>query len=144
MPAVLASRARVEYKKPSRLNAVSLALLLVVCGLGYVGYSFLPLWRLRSAVKSELAQQLPDFWRANLRPDAVRIPETARIKRELAEKLRKVGVKDPKLEIKMVRSPKSVMIEARFNTTVHFPGLDKKKVIACAPQAETDAARIEW
>ncbi len=144
MPALPQPRARVEYQKPSRINAVSVGLLVFLGLLGYGAYSLWPVISLRAAVKGELAEALPRYWRANLRPDSVRIPETTRIKRALGEKLRAQGVQDPKLEIVLERAGKRVAIEARYTTRATFAGLAKTVVVPCSPRVETDAARVEW
>lgn len=144
MPALPAPRARVEYKKPSRLNAVSFLMLVFVAAAGYVAYTLLPAFRLRSNAKNEMADFLPAFWRGNLRADSVRNAEMARIKKELTDKLRKVGVLDPKLEVRLERTSKVVSIEARFTVKVKPPGLEKTYVIPCAPKVETEAGRVEW
>jgi hypothetical protein len=132
------------YKKPSKLNAVSITLSLILLVTGYFVYCTYPVFNLRLRAKSELEDVLPDFWRANLRPEAFARTEMARIKKELLVKLAKAGVKDKKVELVFDRGKKRVAIEAHFTTTAYFPVIDKTQTFELAPRAETDAARVDW
>jgi hypothetical protein len=135
---------RPTYKKPSRINAVSLLLVAVVAGLGYLFVSLWPVLTTRATIKGYLGDVLPELWRANLRDDSVARAEMARLKKLLSERIRASGVKDRKVEVLLERSKKRVSIEARFVLTADFRWLDKKVDVPCAPRVETDAARIEW
>jgi hypothetical protein len=140
----LEPKAKVEYKKPSRINAVSIALLLVLGLLVYVAMTLWPVFAVRSAVKAAMLDQLPLLWRANLRPPSVANPELVRLKKVLTAQIRQAGVKDDKLEIKFERDKKRVAIEARFALSARFRYPDKLVWFHCAPRVETDAAHIEW
>jgi hypothetical protein len=133
-----------EYRKPGKINAVSLILLLILGIMAYVVYSVWPVVTLRLRVKSELEDVLPNLWRVNLRPEEYARQEIARMKRELVEKLPKLGVRDKKAEVVFERGKKRVAIEARFSTSVTFPVLNKTRTFQLAPRAETDAARVDW
>jgi hypothetical protein len=133
-----------EYRKPRKINAVSMTLLLIAGICVYLVYSTWPVVTLRLRVKSELEDVLPDFWRVNLRPEDYARQEIARMKRELLAKLPKLGVRDKHLEVVFERGKKRVAIEARFSTTVTFPVLNKTRTFQLAPRAETDAARVDW
>src|SRR6185436_11110990 len=131
-----------EYRKPGKINAVSITLLVIVGILVYIGYALWPVLMLRSRVKAELEDVLPNFWKVNLRPEDFARAEIARMKRELMVKLPKVGVRDKNAEVIFDRGKKRVAIEARFATTVTFPVLNKTRTFQLAPRAETDAARV--
>lgn len=133
-----------EYRKPRRINSVSVTLLLLAGLAGYVVFSLWPALTLRLRVKSELEDVLPNFWRVNLRPEDYARVEIARMKRELLLKLPQLGVRDKKVELLFERGKKRVAIEARFSTTITFPGLKKTQELQLAPRAETDAARVDW
>jgi hypothetical protein len=132
------------YKKPKKLNAVSITLGLILLATAYFVYCTYPVFNLRLRAKSELEDVLPDFWRANLRPEAFARTEIARIKKDLLVKLAKAGVKDKKVELVFDRGKKRVAIEAHFTTTAYFPVIDKTHTFELAPRAETDAARVDW
>jgi hypothetical protein len=136
-------RAKTEYKKPRRINSVSLVLAAIFGAMIYVAYAFWPVYMLRAKVKSELEDVLPNVYQLNLRPDSVSRPELVKIKRLLVERIRKAGVTDKKLTVEITRSKKKVGAEAHFTATAAFPGW-KTKVYDLAPRAETDAARVEW
>lgn len=133
-----------RYKQPSRLNAVSLTLLLFSVAAVYFAIHTWPVVALRSRAKAEIQDVLPQLWRANLRDTSYAAREEARIKKELTERLRRAGVKDPKLELLVFRDKKLVAIEARFTAPVHYPWIDVHHVYQLAPRAQTDAARVEW
>jgi hypothetical protein len=133
-----------EYRKPGKINSVSLTMLLFLGVFVYVVYALWPAVTLRLRVKSELEDVLPTFWRVNLRPEEFARQEIARMKRELLEKLPKVGVRDKHLEVVFERGKQRVAIEARFSTSVTFPVLNKTRTFQLAPRAETDAARVDW
>jgi hypothetical protein len=135
---------RTEYRRPRKVNAVSLSLLAFLGLIAYLVYSVWPAMTLRLRVKSELEDVLPNFWRMNLRSEEQARIEIPRMKRELMEKLPKLGVRDKHAEVVFERGKKRVAIEARFATTVTFPVLNRTKTFQLAPRAETDAARVEW
>ena len=133
-----------EYRKPNKINAVSITMLLIVGAIAYVIYSLWPMVTLRLRVKSELEDVLPNFYRVNLRPEDYARTEIARMKKELMVKLPQIGVKDKNLQLIFDRGKKRVGIEARFSTNVTFPVLNKTRTFQLAPRAETDAARVDW
>jgi hypothetical protein len=133
-----------QYRKPKRINAVSVTLAVLVLLAAYFVYCVYPVVNLRLRAKSELEDVLPQFWRANLRPEGYAREEIARIRKELLVKLAKAGVKDKKVEVVFERGKKRVAIEARFSAVAHFPVIDKTHTFALAPRAETDAARVDW
>lgn len=133
-----------QYKKPRRINAVSITLMLMLGAAVYVGYCMYPVMTLRLRAKSELEDVLPQLWRANLRPEDYARQELARMKKELLVKLPQIGVKDKNLQLVFERGKKRVAIEAHFTASAFFPVLKKTKVFALSPRAETDAARVDW
>jgi hypothetical protein len=137
-------RGQTDYRKPRKINAVSITLLLIAGAVAYVIYCLWPVAILRQRVKGELEDTLPNFYRVNLRPEDYARTEIARMKKDLLEKIPKLGVKDKKLEVIFDRGKKRVAIEARFSTTVTFPVLNKTRTFQLAPRAETDAARVDW
>jgi hypothetical protein len=137
-------RGPTEYRKPKKINAVSITLLLIVGAIAYVIYSLWPAVTLRLRVKAELEDVLPNFYRVNLRPEDYARTEIARMKKELLAKLPKIGVKDKQLEVIFDRNKKTVAMEARFKTTLTIPVIEKTIVVGLRPRVETDAARVEW
>jgi hypothetical protein len=144
MPLEVQPRPKVRYKQPARLNAVSLVIVAIMALLGYGMYAIWPAFSLRSNVESELADTLPNLWRLNHFVDSsvrVQLPE---LRRNLITNLRKLGVKDKKLEVIFERNKKKVAIEARFATDFTIPGTTKSVTLRFKPRVETDAARVEW
>lgn len=134
----------IRYKKPKRLNPVSLGLVVFLGAIAYVLHSLFPVYTLHADAKGELQALLPRLYKANLMPDNVGRPQIKQIEKDAASALRRVGVKDKDLKVQIFRDKKRVAIEARFMTTATFPGLEKTRDFQLTPRAETDAARIEW
>lgn len=137
-------RKKVEYKKPRRLNFVSVTLLFVVVGAGYFLYSIWPLLSLRSAVRDEMAEALPALWKLNLRPEGQARMDLVKLRRTMIDKLRKKGIRDQKFELVISRDKKRVGMQARYAATASFPGLNKKMQLRFSPKVETDAERVDW
>ena len=137
-------RPKIRYTQPQRLNAVSILILAFMALFGYGMYAVWPAFSLRSNVESELADALPNLWRLNHNAESAVRRELDKMKRGVVESLRKVGVTDKKLEVIFVRNKKVVAMEARFQTTLTLPGLDRTVTLHFRPRVETDAARVEW
>jgi hypothetical protein len=133
-----------EYKKPARLNAVSLAMLLFLAASVYVVYCVWPLVALRLRVKGDLEDMMNRYWRANLRGEENLRREITQMRKELTATVAASGVKDKKVEFVFTGNKQRISIEARFAAPAYFPGLNKTYVFRMAPRAETDAARVDW
>lgn len=137
-------RKQIEYQKPRRINSVSVTLTLILGLCTWAAVSFWPLLVLRSNVETELATAIPRLWRLNLRPDAQARAEAVKLRREVLEKLKQVGVKDPKLDVAIERSKARVAMVAKYTATGSLRGLERTFVFKFSPRAETDAARVDW
>jgi N-acetylmuramoyl-L-alanine amidase len=133
-----------KYRKPRRINTVSVGLLLLF-GLGiYVIVCTWPVYSLSSRAKGVLLDAIPMFYRANLRSEDVASAMIRDLKKSVPLHLRKAGVRDANLEVVFTRSAKEVSIEAHFVATALFPVINKTFEFHLSPRAVTDAARIEW
>ena len=137
-------RAKVEYKKPRKINVVSVTLFLLLLASAYLVVGLWPLVTLRGKVKSELSDSIPHLYRLNLRPEAYARPEIAKLKRATMERLRKLGVKDRKLELVMERGKERIAMEARYKASTLLPYWERRLELNFSTRVETDAARIEW
>jgi hypothetical protein len=88
-----------HYKQPRRINGVSITLLLIVCAVGWVGYSAWPIISVNANVKNELGEALPRVYKANLLPEPTSTDAITRVHDELMSKMKKLGVDDPKVEV---------------------------------------------
>lgn len=137
-------RKQVEYQKPRRINAVSVTLSMILGLMIWGGVSFWPLLVLRSNVSTELAEAIPRLWKLNLRPEAQARAEMPKLRKQVLEKLRQLGVKDDKLELVMERGKQRVTLTARYSATGSLQGWKRKFVFQFAPSVDTDAARVDW
>jgi hypothetical protein len=132
----------VTYKKPRRINSVSVIVFAFLALSIYVGYALWPVALLRLGVKEEIRTSLPALWRANLRMTSIRLEE-GRIRRDLMERLRILGVQGMP-EILMERTKELVSIQVNFTTEAFFPGINRTMEFAFSPRAETSSERVEW
>ncbi len=133
-----------KYKKPRSINSTSVMLLLML-GLGvFVIVCTWPVYLLGSRAKGVLLDALPALYRGNLRSDETAASVIKDLNKGITQELRKLGVKDPKLEVVFSRSKKEVSIEAHFVAPAFFPVINKSYDFHLSPRAVTDAARIKW
>jgi len=132
------------YKKPGRINAVSVMMLLFLAAAVYVVYCTWPLVALRLRVKGDLEDVMNTYWRANLRGEENARAAVIQMRKELTAKVAADGVKDKKVDFVFTGNKQRISIEARFAAPAFFPGLNKTYVFHLAPRAETDAARVDW
>jgi len=133
-----------RYKQPSRINGVSVGLVLVL-GLGaWLGSSAWPLLRANANLKDELEGALPRAYRANLLPEPTATHAIEQLRDELTGKLAGLGVTDPKGEVVILRNDKKVAIEVRYHEHLVLHGLRKRYPMSFHPRVETDAQRVEW
>jgi hypothetical protein len=137
-------RQKVEYKKPRRLNVVSISLALVLGAMAYTMVALWPVITLRSNVKSELSEALPHLWKINLLPEGRARAEVVKLKKIITDQLRKTGITDDKLELVVNRDKQRVALEARYAAAASFPWSQRKWVLRFSPRVETDAARVDW
>lgn len=133
-----------QYKQPSSLNGVSVALVLLLAAAVWVGLSAWPVLAINSNVKNEIEDALPRLYRANLFPEPNSTAEATTIHDELVEKLKALGVDDPDFQVAIARDDKLVSIEVRYRARLQMKGLRKTYVLAMRPRVQTGAARVEW
>jgi hypothetical protein len=132
------------YKQPRRLNAVSLALLLLAGGAGYLGFSSWPVIALNSDVKNVLEDALPRLYRANLLPEPESTIGTEEVKQALIEKLTALGIADPEAAMTITRDVRLVALAVKIDTTIDLKLAGRKIPITLNPRAETSAARVSY
>ncbi len=137
-------RQRVEYKKPGKINAVSITMTMMLGIIVYVAYCVAPSFYLRSEVSTLLSNEIVTWFNANLRPTAERSIRKRKMLDALVLTLRKKGVADPELDVEAYGDKKTVWLEARFKTRVEWLWLNKHWDWKHAPRIETSAERVDW
>ncbi len=143
-PRIPQLRERVVYKKPSRINSVSLTMLGIMGLIGYFAYCMWPGFSLKSNVKSAMRDPLMELYKLNLRGYADSQRRLFKLEKDLYATAVKLGVTDPELKFTIYKDKKIVYIEASFTTVVELEGIGKSFKWHHSPRVETDAERIEW
>jgi len=137
-------RQRVEYKKPGKINVVSIGLVMFLGLLGYIGYCIWPSMYLSSEVSNLLRNDIILWYQANLRPSAERSIKRKKISDDLYKAIQKKGILDPELKLELYGDKKVVWLEARFKTRVDWLWLNKTWDWNHATRVETSAERVDW
>jgi hypothetical protein len=137
-------RAQIKYKKPSAINPVSLMVFALLGAIGYAGYCYWPIVRLKSNAKSEMQEFLVQFYRLNLRHDKRRERDLEALQTSLRAALTRVGVTDPNAQVKVELTPKVVSLDLSYGSQLHLVGLDKHYPTQHSIHVETDAERVDW
>ena len=133
-----------KYKKPSVFNAITILLLLLLGAVAYVVINLWPVYALSTRVRGILLDELPMLYRDNLRAESDMRQRAFDLKTRLPIAMRQLGVKDPNIEIIIVRTKKTVGLEAHFTAQARFEALDKSFTFHLSPHAETDSERVDW
>ena len=110
----------VKYKRPRRINPVSVTVVLVLAALAYLTYQFLPLYLLRHEAFRVLEETGSKFagskgrYRTNPK-------EVDRLRREMDNELRRIGVDDPKMESWIEIHGKKTEFGIVYSKFVHWP-----------------------
>src|SRR3954462_3581258 len=87
------ARERTQYRKPNRLNSVSLTLAAIAGLMIYFGYAFWPLWLMRVRARGVLEDVLPELYRLNLRGDSIAKQEIPKMQKDLLVLMKKAGIR---------------------------------------------------
>lgn len=110
----------VQYKKPRRINAVSVTLVLLLLAGGYALYQWFPRYMLRHEayrVLQETGSKLAG--RAAYYEEDTNAREQLRL--EMQRQLVNVGVEDPKLETWIEIEGKEVRLGVVYSTWIEWP-----------------------
>ncbi len=110
----------VHYKKPRRINVVSVTLVLVVTLLAYLGYQWFPLYMMRHEayrVLQETGSKLAG--RAGYYEQDAEAREELR--KTMQRELTRVGVEDPKLETWIEIEGKQVRLGVVYSVWIEWP-----------------------
>lgn len=121
-----------QYKQPSRINVVSVLLLVLAVGVVYAAAKFIPpYWRDRK-VGELLGMAVNRFYRERNTPG---VEESLRS--ELDAQIRALGVDDPDLRVAVERTADELRISASYTVVVSHPGR-KITTLRFAPSAATN------
>ncbi len=110
----------VKYKKPRRINAVSITLAFVLLVAGYAAYMYLPLYFLQHEayrVLEETGSKLSN--RARFYTDDG--PAREELRRKMQRQIKDVGVQDPNIETWIEFEGKEVRVGVLYSAWVEWP-----------------------
>lgn len=110
----------IKYKKPRRINVVSVTLVVVLSLLAYAGYQWFPLYMTRNEayrVLQETSSKLAG--RAGYYEQDAGAREELR--KAMQRELTRVGVEDPKLETWIEIEGKEVRLGVVYSTWIEWP-----------------------
>jgi hypothetical protein len=129
------------YRKPRRLNVVSISLVLFLVVAGYAAFTAWPVVSLNADVSSALDDVLPKIYRANLLPEAESAVAVEEARHLLLDKLTALGVTTPDAALTITRNAQVVAISVKVDTAVELKVIGKKIPVTLNPRVETSAAR---
>ena len=132
------------FKQPRRINAVSVTLLLLLAGAGYVAFSAWPVVALNADVKNVLEDALPRLYRANLLPEPESTIGSEEVRQLLIEQLQALAVADPETALTIARDARRVAIAVKVETVIDLKAIQKKFPVTLNPRVETSAARVSY
>ena len=111
----------VKYKRPRKINVVSVSLTLILIFLGYMASQYVPIWILRSEANRVLDEHTSKFSGAKNRYLQVE-KDRKRLKAEMSTELRRVGINDPDMEVWLeVESQTEVLFGVLYSEYVNYP-----------------------
>jgi hypothetical protein len=121
-----------RYKRPKKLNLVSLLLALLGLALLYAGVMAGPCYWRRWQVKRVLDDTAMKIYRFRRDPHGATF-ENARSR--AAEQIRGLGVRDPSLRIFIEQSPSEIRVGAEYRELIQHPLVDKVTTLNFKPEA---------
>ncbi|MBV1859763.1 MAG: hypothetical protein KUG77_15230 [Nannocystaceae bacterium] len=110
----------VKYKKPRKLNSVSIVLLLLATLSVYLGYQYLPLYLQKQEAYRVLEETGSAF--SGRRAFYIKKPKALEtLRRGMESDLRRVGVDDPDLETWIERDDKEMAFGAIYSIFIEWP-----------------------
>jgi len=132
-----------KYKKPGRINVVSVGLIFAVGLALYLGDAFYPHAVLRANVNEIMRGELVNAYNLHLK-NQLKSRQLAEFQYRVEDALIEEGVDDPDFTLEIGADEKTVWMQARFASVVTFRGLRKTMELNHETRVETDAERVDW
>jgi hypothetical protein len=123
----------VSYKKPSKINAVSLLFLLIVAGLIYAGVQFGPPYYRNWKARGILAESVNKYYAKRLLNGATEAEFLDQLRKEVESQMRSLGIVDEKLRVFFDKNAKEVGGGAEYEVRVEHPLVKKTTVLYFRP-----------
>jgi hypothetical protein len=110
----------IKYKKPRRINPVSVTLVALLLLFGYLAYQFVPLFLIKQESYRVLEEHGSKYAgkRSFYRADPKRMED---LQRKMNAELRRVGVSDPEMESWIEIDGREVRFGCIFSVYLHWP-----------------------
>lgn len=125
-----------HYKQPSRINPVSLLLLLAAGAVAYAGVKFAPpFWRDRE-IKGKIEEAVNRMWRDRNVPGV-----EGMLHDQVTAQIRELGIDDPGLLVSVEKTAERMRISASYTVVISHPGR-KITTLRFEPSFETDTKSL--
>lgn len=129
---------------PSRLNFVSLSLLLLLAAGAYAGWKFFPHYYTAWQVDTALGEAVNGCYRVNRMSEPARSAAIDEIRSETVSKIRQLDVQDQGLQVRVRIEGTTAIAEAFYDVLVVHPRVDKTTVLHMRRRARTDVKPVQW
>jgi len=110
----------VKYKKPRRINSVTIAVVVALLLAGYAGYQYLPLYFMRHEAYRVLEETGSEIaGRARFYSDDS--PARDKIRKKMQRKVRELGIQDPDIESWIEFEGKEIRLGVLYSVWVEWP-----------------------
>lgn len=132
------------YKKPRRINGVSVSLFLFFAAAVYAAVCAWPVIAQRADAQNALEDALPKVYRANLLPEPEATVAASRVRDTLVERLGTLGIPEPEKALTVKRDTAVVALDLDWAAKVSLVGTTHAFPIKLHSHAETSAARVSF
>jgi hypothetical protein len=135
----------VAYQKPSRLNSVTITLLLILLAGGYWMWRFFPAYLDAWTVDHVLKETATALYRANRLSEPLRTNELNKLVTEArAEIVKKAGVTDPELSVGLEIDGENATVTATYKVIVTHLVTKKTTTLNMKRSEKANVKAVKW
>lgn len=114
-----------SYKKPRKLNFVSILVILVLFSIVYSVIQFGPPYWRKWKSKEILSECTSKIYVKRFVPTDTLSPFLEKVQQEAMKKLRSIGIEDPGLKVNLHKDDEEIMAEAEYVERIKHPLIGK-------------------
>jgi hypothetical protein len=116
---------RQSYKKPRKLNFVSVLVILILLSLFYVLIQFGPPYWRKWKAKEALSESASKVYGKRYVSDEAAAPFLEQVQQQTMAKLRDFGIEDPDLKVNVIKDSEEITVEAEYMERIKHPLIGK-------------------